>query len=401
MRWLPVVSMMLVSVISYIDRNTLALLAPTILHDTGLNAEQYGFIISAFSVAYMLGNPVWGVILDRIGVRRGMTLAVALWSLASVSHAFAIGFRGFAAARAILGFGEGATFPGSMRTAMQTLPMEHRSRAIAISYSGGSLGAIITPIVVTPIALLWGWRGAFWFTGALGALWLFHWMLLSRRPDLSHQAAVPSAQAAATGAAVLHWNQPHVWAFIAAYGLGAVPLGFVLYESSLYLSAALHKSQAQIGAVLWIPPLGWEVGYFFWGWATDRFMKSGADVRALRRAFSVLTVLSFSLALIPLLDSFAATMALFFFTMFLAAGFIIGSLAYANSYYSTQHAGVIAGLGAGSWSALVAVIMPGVGRLFDLHMYGAAFFAASVFPLAGTLVWWALSRAGQARQAKP
>ena len=188
------------------------------------------------------------------------------------------------------------------------------------------------------------------------------------------------------------WNQPQVWAFIALYGLGALPLGFVLYDSSLYLSAALHKTQAQIGAVLWIPPLGWEAGYFFWGWIMDRFMKSGANLGRLRRLFFALAVLSVSLALIPLLNSFAATMALFFFTMFLAAGFIIGSLAFANNYYSAQHAGVIAGLGAGSWSALVAVIMPGMGRLFDLHMYGAAFFAATVFPLVGTGIWWVLSR---------
>ena len=93
--------MMLVSVISYIDRNTLALLAPTILRETNLSAEQYGFIISAFSIAYMAGNPAWGMILDRIGVGRGMTVAVATWTLASMSHAFATGFRSFAAARAI------------------------------------------------------------------------------------------------------------------------------------------------------------------------------------------------------------------------------------------------------------------------------------------------------------
>src|SRR5437016_398226 len=126
MRWLPVLSMMLVSMISYIDRNTLALLAPTILRDTHLSAEQYGFIISAFSVAYMLGNPIWGRILDRVGLRVGMTAAVSLWTLASVSHAFATGFQIFAAARGALGFGEGATFPGGLRTVMQTLPPVHR-----------------------------------------------------------------------------------------------------------------------------------------------------------------------------------------------------------------------------------------------------------------------------------
>src|SRR5437016_3460013 len=106
--------MMLVSTISYIDRNTLALLAPTILAATGLNNQQYGYAITAFSIAYMLGNPVWGRILDRVGLRKGMTVAVALWTLASASHALVYTLRGFAIARAALGFGEGATFPGGL-----------------------------------------------------------------------------------------------------------------------------------------------------------------------------------------------------------------------------------------------------------------------------------------------
>ena len=395
MRWLPVLSMMLVSVISYIDRNTLALLAPTILRDTHMSAEQYGFIVSAFSIAYMLGNPVWGTILDRVGTRRGMLASVTVWTLASVSHAFAAGFGGFAAARAVLGFGEGATFPGSMRTATQTLPVAQRSRGIALSYSGGSLGAIVTPLIVTPLALALGWRAAFWFTGAVGALWLLHWAVLSRRPELSQTAAV--AACAPEQGASLAWTQPRVWAFVAAYALGAVPLGFVLNDASLYLSAGLHKTQGEIGAVLWLPPLGWEVGYFFWGWATDRFMQSGADIKALRKTFVLLTVLSLSLAVIPYLKSFAAVMLLMFFTMFLAAGFIIGSLAYANSYYPVRHAGLIAGLGAGSWSAMVALVMPGMGRLFDLHMYKTAFATTSFFPAAALAVWWALDVASRRR----
>ena len=94
--------MMLVSTISYIDRNTLALLAPTILRDTQLSNEQYGFIISAFSFAYMLANPIWGKILDRVGLRKGMTSAVSLWTIASAAHAFASGFRSFGIARAVL-----------------------------------------------------------------------------------------------------------------------------------------------------------------------------------------------------------------------------------------------------------------------------------------------------------
>lgn len=388
--------MMLVSVISYIDRNTLALLAPTILKETGLSAEQYGFIISAFSIAYMVGNPVWGVILDRVGVRKGMIAAVSAWSIASMSHAFASGFASFAAARAVLGFGEGATFPGSMQTAMRTLPPDKRSRGIAISYSGGSLGAIITPIIMTPVAAAWGWRGAFWFTGGIGALWLAQWMFLSRRKDLatgSNDEPPHSAmERTASSKGGPHWRHPQTWALIAAYGLGAVPLGFVLYETSLYLSAVLHKSQTEIGSVLWIPPLGWETGYFFWGWATDRFTRSGASLPAMRRMFLTCTVLSLSLALIPRVESFVFAMAMFFFAMFISAGFIIGSLAAANAYYSRAHSGLIAGLAAGSWSALVAVVMPGFGWLFDRQLYTLSFDLACAFPVAGYLIWRILNR---------
>jgi MFS transporter, ACS family, hexuronate transporter len=384
-RWLPASSMMLVSTISYIDRNTLALLAPTILRDAHLSNEQYGFIISAFSIAYMVGNPLWGFILDRIGVRSGMTAAVSIWTLASVSHVFAFGFQGFAAARAVLGFGEGATFPGSLRTVVQTLPPEQRSRGIAVSYSGGSLGAVITPLIITPIAALWGWRGAFWATGAVGAAWLLLWSFLSRREDI---ARVPN-QVRSDGPKL---NDPRVWAFIAAYAMGAFPSGFVLYQSSIYLTAMFAKSQMEIGKVLWIPPLGWEIGYFFWGWAMDRF--SGA----MRRQFLILMVLSTPLAAIPYVSSYGVTLAMMFFAMFITSGFIIGAVAYATRHFSIDHAGFIAGLGAGSWSLVVALAMPGVGRLFDLHRYDAAFLIAALFPIAGWAAWTVLSR-GRARGA--
>ncbi len=389
MRWVPAVTMMLVSTISYIDRNTLALLAPTILHDTHLTNEQYGFIISAFSFAYMLANPVWGKILDRIGVRRGMTAAVSLWTIASAAHAFASGFRSFGAARAILGFGEGATFPGSLRTVVQTLPLEKRSRGIAISYSGGSLGALITPIIVTPVAARFGWTGAFWFTGAVGFAWLALWGLVSRSKDLRHPAA-DSEQPEKGGG--LSWRDSKIWAFLAAYALGGFPAAFVLYQGAIFFNASMQKSQLEIGHVLWIPPLGWEIGYFFWGWITDRFANGGASTEGMRRLFFLLLCLSLPASAIGYVASFEAALALMFLAMFAAAGFIIGAVAYAACRYSMRHSGLIAGLGAGSWSAIVAILMPGAGKLFDLRAYPLAFALAALVPVAGYGVWRVLDR---------
>src|SRR5207302_6863903 len=137
-----------------------------------------------FSIAYMFANPIWGAVLDYVGLRIGMTAAVALWSVASASHAWMAGFAGFAVVRALLGLGEGATFPGGLRTAMDSLPPNRQSRGIAISYSGGSLGAILAPLVVVPIALRFGWRAAFFFSGGLGLLWLAMWSGVARPPYL-------------------------------------------------------------------------------------------------------------------------------------------------------------------------------------------------------------------------
>ena len=382
--------MLAVSLISYIDRNTLALLAPTILRETGLSGEQYGFIIAAFSIAYCMANPVWGKILDRAGLRRGMTLAVSCWTVASVAHAFAGGLWSFAAARAALGFGEGATFPGGLRTVVQTLPEDRRGRGLAVAYSGGSLGAVLTPLIVTPIFLWWGWRGAFWFTGFTGLAWLGLWAVVSKRPEVRRvrQVAVSSTPGP-------RMRDRRVWAYICLYALGALPIGFVLYSASLYLAHPLGRSQAFIGKVLWIPPLGWEMGYLVWGWLTDRGLRKGGSRReSLRRMLTWCAVLSLVFALTPLVPGTVSVLVLMFLAMFAASGFLVLSVAYANSVYTADHAGLIAGVGAGSWSAAVAVMMPISGRLFDVHAYAAAFWIATAIPMCGFVGWLVLSREG-------
>lgn len=388
-RWVPALSMLLVSLISYIDRNTLALLAPTILKATHLTNQQYGYVITAFSIAYTIGNPLWGRALDRLGLRVGMLLAVTVWTAASVSHVFAVGFLSFFLARAALGFGEGATFPAGLRTVVQTLPPEERARGVAVAYSGGSLGAIVTPLVVTPIALWWGWRAGFWFTGLVGALWLALWLVVSRHPQL--RAAAPKR--VETPAARLSFRDRRVWGFMAAYAFGALPLGFILYQTSLYLARNWGQSQAGIGKALWIPPLGWEVGYFFWGWVADRRLKSGAQpARSLRAPFTAAMLLSLPFAFTPYLPQYWMALAALFFSMFIASGFLILPVVYATRTYSNSYSGLIAGLGAGAWSAVVAVLMPVFGKMFDLGRINESFAVAALFPLAGWAIWMWTSR---------
>jgi MFS transporter, ACS family, aldohexuronate transporter len=386
-RWLPAGSLMLVSMLSYVDRNTLALLAPTILKDTHLSVTAYGWVVSAYSVLFTIGNPLWGKILDRIGLRRGMSAAVSLWTLASASHAFASGFGGFASARALLGLGEGAASPGGLRTVVQTLPASSRSRGMALTFSGGSAGAILTPILMTPVAEAWGWRAAFWFTGLLGALWVLWWLVLSRRADVRKIETPQAALAAASDKPRL--SDPRFWAYLLSYSLGALPLGFVVYSAAIYLSRALGESQKTIGAVLWIPPLGSEIGVFFWGWLADRM--SGSRLRVVRRLLPMAMLLSLPLAATGFSRSFPLVMAHLFLAMFVAAAFQILPLIYGTEIFSREYAGYLGGVASGSYGAGLALLMPLFGRLFDLHRYNLAFTLAALCPVAGYLSWKTIS----------
>jgi ACS family hexuronate transporter-like MFS transporter len=381
--------MLLCSLLSYLDRQTLAVLSPMMLADLGWSAETYGRVVSAFSIAYMLGNPFWGVVLDRVGVRQGMTVAVAIWTAASGAHALLSGFLGFAAARALLGFGEGATFPGGLRTATDTLPPEKQARGIAVAYSGGSLGAMITPVLVTPIAVAYGWRFAFAVTAIAGVLWILLWQ---KTVDFASFASHHQTRRVT----LPNPFERRFWSLVASYGLGASTLGPVLYLAPLYLSRELGFTQNQLGYVLWIPPAGWEAGYFFWGWLVDRHATGNRRPVWL---FLTLAALGTPLFWLTSFRGATAVLAILFWTAFAAAGFVVVSLRTSALAYPREQTALVAGIGAGSWSALVAVILPPLGAMFDAGRYDAAFRLMTCGPILGVALWWLLTLPDRRREA--
>ncbi len=381
--WVPVIVMMTCSWLSYIDRQALAVISPMILKDTGLSAADYANAVSAFSIAYMIGNPLWGSLLDYVGLRLGMIVAVGIWSVASASHAWMTGFVGFAAARALLGFGEGATFPGGLRTAADSLPPDRQSRGMGISYSGASVGAIVAPLVVTPIALRFGWRAAFLATGLLGLAWLAVWCFVARAPLL------PPVARKSGKIAWPDMFEKRFWLLVVNFGLGGAALGPTLYLSPLYLNRVMGLSQAQLGKILWIPALIWELGYYFWGWIADRYVRE--EPRPVR-LYLLLTLLALPPAYVTRVASWPVVLACFSWAMFIAVGFIVMSLHLGARAYPRDQTGMVAGVGSGAWSAVVAILMYIYGGWFDRQWYGAIFLSLSAIPILGTGIWWWIGR---------
>ncbi len=183
-RWRIVALLFFGTTINYLDRQVIGILAPDLQEMMGWSETDYGFIVTAFQVAYAFGLVVTGRLLDWIGTRRGYAGALSLWSLAGMAHALANSVMGFAAARFALGFAEAANFPAAIKTVAEWFPKKERAFAVGIFNSGSNVGAILAPIVVPIIAVTMGWQWAFILTGAVGFVWLFFWLRSYQRPEL-------------------------------------------------------------------------------------------------------------------------------------------------------------------------------------------------------------------------
>src|SRR5688500_8932969 len=389
--WVPCLGMALCSWLSFVDRQVLAILSPTILADTGLTPQDFTNAASFFFLAYTLSNPVWGSILDYVGLRVGMLMAVGIWTLASMSHAWMGAFLGFAIARAVLGFGEGATFPGGLRTAVESLPAHMRARGIALSFSGGTIGAVMMPLLLGPLAIRYGWRTAFLATGAFGLAWMVIWAIIARPPFLPKSPPRMSR---------LTWpnlRERRVWALIFSYALPAISPGPILTIVALYLNdpQRLALSQADVNQIVWIPPLTWGIGYFFWGWAADRYASNNPRPVGM---FLLLVAASLTLGFTTWTTSVPIAIALISLSTFIGGGFQMVALKVGSYAFPREQSAMMSGIASGSWSLVNFILLQAIGprsNLMDNQQWGTIFWIIALLPAGGTAVWLFLSRGGR------
>jgi ACS family hexuronate transporter-like MFS transporter len=384
--WVPCIGMALCSWLSFVDRQVLAILSPTIIKDTGLTPQNFTDAASFFFLTYTLGNPVWGSVLDRFGLRAGMLLAVSIWTAASMSHAAMTTFVGFAVARAVLGLGEGATFPGGLRTAVETLPANLRARGIALSFSGGTIGAVMMPLLLGPLAIQYGWRAAFMATGVLGLIWMVLWAVIARPPFL------PATPPRTTRLTWPSFRERRVWALVFSYALPAISPGPILTILALYLSGRLGLSQAELNGLVWIPPLTWGIGYFFWGWAADKYAANNARPIGM---FLLLTAGSLTLGTITWTTDVNIAIALLSLSTFIGGGFQMLSLKVGSYAFPREQAAMMSGIASGAWSLVNFVLLRIIGQWtgwMNAGRWEEIFWLIALLPAIGISVWLVLSR---------
>ena len=178
--WLFVMIVLGSTVINFIDRQTLSVLAPVLRDQFRLSNSDYATIINCFQIAYLVMNGVGGRLSDLLGVRRGMTLFVIWWSCFSTLQAFIVGFKSLGACRFALALGEGGNWATAVKAVAERVPERMRSVAVGVVNSGSSLGTAIATPLVGGLAVMFGWRAAFFLTSLIGFLWLPLWLMATR-----------------------------------------------------------------------------------------------------------------------------------------------------------------------------------------------------------------------------
>jgi len=175
LRWKMLALMLCGTIVIYVDRGVVGVLAPILKKEGFFTNEQYSYVVSAFQIVYSFAQPVAGYLTDLIGPRIGYAVAALVWGLAAALQATSSGWMSMAGFRALLGLSEAVAIPTGTKMSTVWFPSQERSIATGWFNSGSSIGAMITPPLVIWLATWYGWRSAFFITGALGIILSFVW----------------------------------------------------------------------------------------------------------------------------------------------------------------------------------------------------------------------------------
>jgi ACS family hexuronate transporter-like MFS transporter len=332
-RWVICALLFFATTINYADRQVIGLLKQTLQSQVGWNEIDYSNVIFAFQLTYAVGLLLAGRVIDRLGTRKGFSLAVILWSVAAMAHALARSVFGFGVARAALGLSEAGNFPASIKAVAEWFPKKERALATGIFNSGTNIGALATPLVVPWITRTYGWQAAFIATGAIGFLWLIVWLAMYRSPE-SH----PRVSAAELNyirsdpqepTLNIPWLQliPHrqMWAFAIGKFLTDPVWWFYLFWVPDFLYKSHGITLLNMGLPLFVIYQMATVGSVGGGWLSSFMVRRGYTVNASRKT----AMLICALAVVPIV--FAAKVSSLW-----AAVLLIGLAAAAHQGWSAN-----------------------------------------------------------------
>lgn len=387
------------TVINYIDRQTLSVLAPSLKTEFGWTNSDFALLVIAFRVAYAVGQSVMGRLLDVLGTQRGLLLTVSWYSLAAMLTSLAGGLKSFMGFRFLLGLGEAANWPGAAKTVAEWFPKHERGWAVALYDSGSAIGGAVAPLLVISIYTYAGsWRPAFIVTGLLGLAWLLVWKRFYHPPE-SHpnigeaeRAMIVESKRAEghedSGGAPAGWREligrRDTWAIILGRSLTDPVWFFITDWFAVFLVAKGFRIEHTL-AGFWIPFLAADFGNFFGGGLSSWLIRRGWNVVAARKFIIVTCGLGMT-GLIPAIycSTLFPIVGLFAVSTFCYAAWSTMALSLPADLYPSCSVATVSGMsgtGAGIGTILSTFL---IGWTADKYSFEPVLITASVIPLIAT-----------------
>ena len=396
-RWTICALLFFATTINYMDRQVIGLLKPTLMGDLHWTETDFGDIVATFSLFYAFGYVGLGRLMDKVGVRLGLSCSVAVWSVFACLHAAMSSVLGFKFVRGGLGLAEGGNFPACIKSVAEWFPVKERALATGIFNAGSNVGAVAAPIIVPLLLLFASWRVAFLVTGGIGFAWVIAWHMIYRKPEehpkLSAAELAYIRSDPVTDQVRIPWLQllgyRGTWANIAGTCLSAPVWWFYLNWVPGFLSKRfdvnLMDAMLPLIAIYCMADIGSVGG----GWLSSHLIKRGVKTLRARK----ITFLVCGLCVLPVFLAADVT------NLWLAV-LLIGVAASAHQGYSANvytivsdtmpQSAVASVVGIGGFCAYIVsmFVSMGVGRLLDATNgnYRILFGIASSLYLIGLVI---------------
>lgn len=382
LRWYIAALLFAVSMINYIDRQALSVVAPILTRELHLSPTQYAAILQWFLVAYMITYVVNGWVVDRWGTRRSMAAFVAWWSASNMAHALAAGPQSLSVLRGLLGMGESGSFMASIKVASEWYPARDRAVVNGLVNAGASAGAVAAPPLIVWLATTYGWRFAFAATGAIGFVWMVAWLLLYELPERHRRITAEELALVREPAGPPAPKTPYLqllarretWALLGARFLSDPVWWFYLFWLPKYLVEQRGFTLVEMGVLAWLPYLCADLGSVAGGFASGALIRRGWPATRARCAVmlpcALLMPLSLAVARTP---SSQACIALICAILFCHMAWRTNLTTLTNDIYPRPVVGTVSGLiafGSGLGGTLFTNL---TGRLVEHASYGGVF----------------------------
>jgi ACS family hexuronate transporter-like MFS transporter len=375
--------------VSYVDRQTLAAIAPSVTKALAIDNTRFGWLLSAFSMAYLIGAPLAGAVVDRLGARRGFAAAVLIWSFVAGAHALAVSFASLFLLRVLLGAAEAPSFPAAAQAIRRALPGARRPLAFGLLFTGSSIGAVVAGKLAVRLDAAHGFRGAFIGTALIGTLWIPIWLLVTSGHGLDRPTELPppTVDAPRPSWIAVVTSPPVLRAIVAVVGSAPLMM-FVLNWTSKYLVDAWHMPKESVGNYLIPAPLLFDVGAVGFGALASAREERSADGRTHDDLLLLSMLLGASLAFAPFASSPVFAVALFAISACGGGGIYALVTADMLARVPVERTSSAGGMTAAAQSLSLVIAAPLVGWTIDrTHGHDAALVALGLAVVPTTLAF--------------